>query len=354
MTDLIFIDTDIFKGYKYDFLNSSFEPLRRLGESGAVKLLLPDVIEREILEDLHEHADEYAKAADEHRSFLRRVSAPNDLDAEHIDKEDYHERLILNFKKLGYAMSVERLECAQFASIVLDSYFTFSPPFHGKTKVKPGGEIPRREEKKERKPEFPDAFAIEAIKERAKRHDGRVFVVSGDGKVRDAYLGHSKICYCAKLADLLSLLNGLSETKLALLTSEINEYLRNMEDEILLVFEELPFEVRGFADEDVVITVSAESLKINSTQIIESKESSLHAVAYVAVAYRCRLEYRNVNYYEDYYAEDMSMEEGVRSSVVEIGVEATRDSPLKAWDYSWHFEIQAVMIRPRTRLPRVS
>lgn len=169
-TRLVFIDTSAFEKKNYQFGQHSLGRLQEFIEQKKIYLLITDVTQQEIENHLRKNALEAAakvKKLTKDAMFLRNTpqlachgifDIPNSDEIFEIVNGKFHDLLELEHVEM---VSVETVN----PKTVFDAYFNAQPPF----------------EKEAKKNEFPDAFALEAIKNISLERSYSVYVISADG-----------------------------------------------------------------------------------------------------------------------------------------------------------------------------
>ena len=190
----VFLDTSIFAGQQYNFSSTALASFIPVAKNKALKLLLPDPTEREVIRQIRERSQEALKALDGARRsapFLskwkhfppRITSSITDWEVMQIAMTEWREFLSqFDLLKLEYA-GVE-------IKTVMQWYDSISPPFRVGKKRK----------------EFPDAFAIAIIEAYALKNYCVVAVVSEDPDFRLACDRFSSLLYFKSLPALTELL----------------------------------------------------------------------------------------------------------------------------------------------------
>jgi PIN domain len=176
MVECVFIDTQVFVSTGFGYTSKSFQALRKHLESRRLRLVLTDITVNEVHAQIEHHV---AKEMIAHRTFANAARALFNCSIPEIKTA---------LQKLDAAVVTKNL-CDQFdaflaeshASVIntselkvgdaLKKYFAGTPPF-GPAENK--------------RYEFPDAFAIEALIQWAYECECVLFVVSGDKLFREA------------------------------------------------------------------------------------------------------------------------------------------------------------------------
>jgi hypothetical protein len=169
--DIIYIDTSIFESENFTE-GSKLKQLIELGQKDMIKLLLPEITYREVVErirkKLKDAKSSYKKIYSDCRVLrnsdnFKKVFAINEVD---VDRE------LENIKsKFDELIKLGKVEVIPYPIVDISSifgkYFENKPPF------KEG----------EKKNEFPDAFAIETVEQWCKKYRKKCFVLCKDNDI---------------------------------------------------------------------------------------------------------------------------------------------------------------------------
>ncbi len=190
----VFLDTSVFAGQQYNFASTALASFVPVARERALKLLLPDPTEREIVRQIKERSQHALQALEEARRrapflakwkhFPPRTSSPmTDWEVMRVAMAEWQEFLKqFELIKLDYA-GIDPKKVMQW-------YDSVSPPF--------------REGKKRK--EFPDAFAVAILETYARQHDSFIAVVSEDNDFKLACDRFSSLLYFKSLPTLTELL----------------------------------------------------------------------------------------------------------------------------------------------------
>lgn len=161
----LYIDTEIFKGEGLRLDSTAFTLLTSTFIKGGIRLLIPEIMERELLRHFQVRAidvtDRLLKASNLHPiSLLSSIDMPSKKDLE-MQCLDSMKQQWENLKK---HFIVEKLPLIGCLEDVIDWYFNIEPPFSDPKKLK----------------EFPDAFILSALEHYHKEHKANIAVISGD------------------------------------------------------------------------------------------------------------------------------------------------------------------------------
>ena len=161
----LYIDTEVFKRQGLRLDTNDFNSLKDTFVKGGLRLLIPAMMEREILRHYWRQAEECAdavhKAQQKHPMPFLKMWTPRPKN-EVID-ECFNE-LKSQWEQFKSHFVVEELPLVGDIDRVVDWYFSVEPPFS-----------------KNKNKEFPDAFILSALESYHNDHKANIAVVSGDG-----------------------------------------------------------------------------------------------------------------------------------------------------------------------------
>ncbi len=165
----LYIDTQVFVRNGYRFDTQVFTQLLDTFVKGGIRLLIPEMMERELLRKFDEQAEKVAQALiNAHKTHPIPSLSLVDLPPKDELKSKCYDELICQWETFKEHFFVERLPIVGNLEDTIDWYFKKEPPFS------------------ERKPkEFPDAFILSALEHYHKEHKANIAVVSGDGDFRE-------------------------------------------------------------------------------------------------------------------------------------------------------------------------
>ena len=166
----LYIDTQVFVKNGLRFDTQSFNRLRKTFVKGGIRLLLPAIMERELIRKFDQQAskatDALIKAHNTHpidSLSLMDVPLKDEL------KSKSYQELIDQWETFKEHFIVEELPLVGNLEDVVEQYFKIKPPFS------------------EKKPkEFPDAFILSALEYYYEEHKANIAVVSEDGDFKKA------------------------------------------------------------------------------------------------------------------------------------------------------------------------
>ena len=166
----LYIDTQVFVQNRCRFDTQAFTRLLDTFVKGGIRLLIPEMMERELLRKFDEQAIKAAqdliKAHKIHPvASLSLIELPTE---EELQAKCYQE-MVRQWETFKQHFTVEKLSLVGDLNNVVNWYFRKEPPFSNPKKPK----------------EFPDAFILSALEHYHKEHKANIAVVSGDGDFQE-------------------------------------------------------------------------------------------------------------------------------------------------------------------------
>ncbi|MGF2039666.1 MAG: PIN domain-containing protein [Nostoc sp. CmiVER01] len=171
-TRLVALDTEVFDRENFNYQSTSFKKLIELVQDEKVCLYLTTVTQQEVMAHI-EHLTQQASLAFKnlHKEFRKQAKIiHNSLKFKillnlSLNKDELSDELKEQFNEFIKESQIEILTIdAVSAEYIFTKYFQILPPF----------------ENGQKKHEFPDAFAIAAIEEKAKTENRKIYIISGD------------------------------------------------------------------------------------------------------------------------------------------------------------------------------
>lgn len=160
--------------------------LRETFKKGGLRLLIPEMMERELMRCLKNCA---AKATDElikkYRAYPVNLSSLPPLPAKDELESECIDRMTQQWRDFKEHFVVERLPLVGDLEEVVDWYFKVEPPFGEGKKSK----------------EFPDAFILSALDQYHGEHSANIAVISGDNDFETACKHRRYVAYFPNLND---------------------------------------------------------------------------------------------------------------------------------------------------------
>ena len=233
------IDTNIFEANHFDFgTGSTMSVLAKHIQNGKVKLVLSDIVIREVEKHISNRVDEVCgkarKLRQDYLNILPEQYLTNiglEFYIQIPEKGTIHEKAQKVFADFISHCNVERLNTGGInIEKVLDDYFLVCPPFENSEK---------------KRKEFPDAFIAEEIKNRF-GSDETVAIISQDNGFKKACGDSDNHIFYSSLGDLFDAINKQDEEYTAAI-----ELIKTNADSIIHVIRELIddscIEVRGLS-----------------------------------------------------------------------------------------------------------
>lgn len=162
MEKIVFLDTNVFVGNKFSFLNKSLTKLKKYVENNVIIMLENEITKKEIYKHMYKKVksivDDYNKICEENPIIER-----DELNEKEIEKKykEKLEELFINSIKLSLDIDIEE---------IIDQHFNLIPPFE-----------------KEKAKEFKDAFVIQLLKKYKKESKEEIFIVTNDRGFQKAF-----------------------------------------------------------------------------------------------------------------------------------------------------------------------
>ena len=178
----LYIDTQVFVQNGYRFNTKVFTQLLDTFVKGGIRLLIPEMMERELLRKFDEQAikaaNDLIKANKAHPiNSLSLIDLPP---KDELESKCYQE-MVRQWETFKQHFTVEKLPLVGNLNNVVVWYFKKEPPFSKKPK------------------EFPDAFILSALEHYHKEHKANIAVVSDDDDFRKACTLRRFIVYFSSL-----------------------------------------------------------------------------------------------------------------------------------------------------------
>lgn len=168
----LYIDTEVFVRNGYRFDTEAFTRMLDTFVKGGIRLLIPEMMERELLRKFDGQATKAAKALINAHKTHPIVSLPLiELPAEEELQAECYQEMVRQWETFKQHFMIEALPLVERnLKEAVDWYFSKEPPFSNPKKPK----------------EFPDAFILSALEHYHKEHKANIAVVSEDGDFRKA------------------------------------------------------------------------------------------------------------------------------------------------------------------------
>lgn len=195
----IAIDSSIFIGDNLGFKSSKYEELKKLAIANKIKILVPDLVIREVKANIKSSIGEAQQA---HQSFTKKARIlrnlpdrfPNLFDE--FSHEEMHKELSGQFDSYLKESKTVILDSSSLCDQkIMDKYFNGEPPF------KSGGTTVLKSDDK--RFEFPDAIAIGSIEKWATENKTSVEVVSADHGWQEACTRSERLTHCESIQNFI-------------------------------------------------------------------------------------------------------------------------------------------------------
>jgi PIN domain len=195
-TSNVFLDTEVFDSLSLDFQNANLLRVIRLAASGKIKLFLTTVTEGEILSHIHEQAREahslLSQVANKAPSIRTARRGPLKKLFAEATEEAIRESMLAQYRGMKKVGGIKVLPISGVApDDIFKAYFEQSAPFGSKDK----------------KAEFPDAFALEGLGIWCKANEQTMYVVSNDGDLKRSCASGGPLEHVQNIRRLLELFN---------------------------------------------------------------------------------------------------------------------------------------------------
>lgn len=291
----VFIDAEAFIAANFDYTSKTFKQLMTLAKSSSIKLFLTDVTVREIEAHIRLEVEAASTAAKHFRKNARILQFIDDPPFSEIlkrfDKATATACLIEQFHEFRRKALITVLPIIHSSvETVFHDYFNANPPFSLGNK----------------KSEFPDAFAIEALKAWCSNRKEAMYAVSADSDWKSACEKSGQLIHLESPEQFLDLISRqdkeLSEHAFMVLETNINE----VKLKIARAFESAGFALATGDGE--VESVSLSEIDIDGSLLLEASEKGASFELDAVAQYSAEIYSRNwgteLNTYEyetDYY-----------------------------------------------------
>ena len=275
-TRLVFIDTSAFESKNFQFGEHALEKLEAHLEKEHLHLLITSITINEILAHMEEKSKQaraLIKKLQKDAMFLRNVP---ELPCFGIfEKITSEEVFSLSKKKFEEFLDCESIEVVDLSTVdvthVFKTYFGSLPPFGGADK----------------KSEFPDAFALEAVKNTAESRGHDLYIVSSDKDMKKYVENKENLHYLEKIDDLLDLVIRTEEqlSEPAKLAESVGSIISDdIVNRIRGIMEDAEFysdDIDGFEDEIFEVKIGEVALK-HKNIVDASREGATFEVEFSA------------------------------------------------------------------------
>ena len=179
----LYIDTQVFVQQGHRFDTQAFTDLLDTFVKGGIRLLIPEMMERELLRKFDKQAIKAAQALIKaHKTHPIASLSLLELPSTNELASKCYQEMVHQWETFKEHFIIEKLSIIGNLEDVVDWYFNVEPPFS------------------ERKPkEFPDAFILSVLEHYHKKHKANIAVVSGDGDFREVCVRRRFIAHFSSL-----------------------------------------------------------------------------------------------------------------------------------------------------------
>lgn len=318
---LAFIDTSAYEAKNFQFSLYQLQKLKQFCDKDKLRILITTITVNEIKKHLKRKSVETAKLLKNAKSdlrFLRNIPSCKSygIFEEAIDEDFIYSCVLADFEKFMQGKNIELVPLDNISiDDVFERYFSQIAPFsEGK------------------KNEFPDAFALEAIRKISRERHYPVYVVSQD-KDMASCCDNVELHYLERVDELIDLLNRNEE--------ELKVPLQLVD----LVFEDLSHEIKQYIDDYIFrCNVSINGLyNVEDIEIIDftygviskdivdiyvDDDSSIDVSMYVNINLKITLQVEEVNYDDSIFDKEEGKYLFLKKDVMIMKFEAAFDIPI--------------------------
>ncbi len=182
-TEYIFIDAQIFVREKLDWGSKSLSRIKELVKSGQLRVLTTSITKKEVCNKIAEALDHAQSALKKHEVILGQVG----VSGTPAFDDGATPKLQSQFEELLRLLKAKELPLKADLDNLFDDYFDKKPPFSSK-----------------KKSEFPDAVVIASLRDFASTTGNKIYVVSGDGDLKDCCKDDGKLIHADSLGEVIS------------------------------------------------------------------------------------------------------------------------------------------------------
>ena len=243
--DKLTLDTQVFVSNGFCFQSKPFEALKKLVTAGRLSLVMTDItahevrarIRKQVTEELLRHRQFVNETSSLHNSSLAEVKTLMTKLSDDTVVQD----LLTQFEAFLHETKATIIPATSLAGDeVFAKYFAGEPPFG---------------DAQNKKAEFPDAFAIQALAEWAEEQDAELFVVSNDKLFRDGCAAYPRLHPYQTLPNVLDAVASDDEALSDFLRTQSLVHLAEIQKDASQQFADLGFWVED-EDGDVEVEVT--------------------------------------------------------------------------------------------------
>lgn len=255
VTPNVFVDTEVFDHHSRDLSSANFRVLSRLSSSGEINLVLTTVTEHEIRSHIDGDAKDAFKRLQNYKRMSRAVKRVlPDPKLEPDDEESIRKDLQKEFDEFLESANAEILKIDDVpAGPIFEKYFKQQAPFGDKNK----------------KSEFPDAFAFAALEAWCKSNSSKLYVVSGDSDWKRACKLNPDLIYVERLDQLLEKYGDSVQV------TAVKEALSKIRDSVVEHIEETAWALDYFVSDDLLdaeLEVTGIKMEVGEFHVVDAKD----------------------------------------------------------------------------------
>lgn len=278
----VFFDTEIYRRAGFNVRNSQFKAFAEYIEAGRLSLHTTDITFAEVNRQIAETvADKISRLSKIRKDFSRMSQMAPDfpqlpiLDEKHLT--DILWQGVLDVLVREFSANHIRAMDVQPRRI-FERYFSGKAPF-----AKRGSK------------EFPDAFIVEALGEYCRKHQLKMYVVSGDAGVRDACASQPSLIPLASIDELLAACVAESDVDVDLLADAIFSH-PGFDDQLTDTLQEETAYLEGVylgdLDDGTISEISVEEiLAVDGYSLAAIDDDSISLILEVPTILRAKVDY---------------------------------------------------------------
>jgi hypothetical protein len=279
ISEHVFLDTEVFVRFGFKYSSTPFKALTDLIKKGRLKLVITDIVIREVEAQIDKAV---ADAATAHKRFSKdaRVLGRSTLDGipskiETFDREAVAKNLKETFRRFLADTAAIEISTSEVAlDEVMNDYFAGNAPFDSGDK----------------KSEFPDAITVKALVDWGDAESAQILVVSGDQGVRDAC---APVEYLHENATMQGMLDRVADddAKLAqFLRDQVEKRVDEIRKQVIEGFEDRYFFT---IDENGEAEVKVEETTLEEVDILEVGDEEATVEVLFWIKYEADISYND-------------------------------------------------------------
>jgi hypothetical protein len=255
VTRIVFLDTEAFDHHSRDFTAANLRILLRLASTEEIRVILTAVTENEVRKHLDNDAKDAFKRLQNYKRMSRAVKRIlPDPKLQPEDEESVRKDLHQEFDTFLEHAKVEVISIDMVApGPIFKKYFEQKPPFGAKDK----------------KCEFPDAFAFAALEQWCIDNSAKVYVVGGDGDWKRACKDHANLIYVERLDELLEKFGDSVQV------TAVKEALSKVRDDVIEFIKEKAYNLDFYVSDNLVegeLDGIEIDLEVGDFHVVEAKD----------------------------------------------------------------------------------